>query len=180
MAGGAGLPAGLIEPATRLQAACIGSGVTVATAESCTGGLVGAAISEIPGASSYYLGGVVAYSNRAKETLLEVPGLLLAAHGAVSPEAAAAMATGARTRFDAEIAVSVTGIAGPTGGTAVKPVGLVWIGLADRYGVATRSWVFPGDRAAVRRSAAIAALDWLAERAGAPSVPPVPDAGPRS
>lgn len=113
------------------------TGATLATAESCTGGLIAHLITKIPGISRCFLGGIVAYSNDAKVTLLEVPRELVAAHGAVSPEVAGAMAEGARRRFGADLAISATGVAGPSGGTLEKPVGLVYVGLATKEGVET-------------------------------------------
>lgn len=114
------------------------TGATLATAESCTGGLIAHRITAIPGVSPYYYGGVVSYANSAKEDFLDVPAATIAARGAVSPEVAAAMAEGARKRFGVDVAVSTTGVAGPDGGTPEKPVGLVYIGLATRDGVETR------------------------------------------
>jgi PncC family amidohydrolase len=160
-----GAPRDLVSIARDLQATCLRGALTVAVAESCTGGLLAAAITDVAGASAYFLGGVVSYSNAAKSALLDVPAALLDRHGAVSDEVAAAMASGARTRFQAELAVSVTGIAGPDGGTAEKPVGLVYLGLASSAGVATVREHFAGDRAAVRRSAAARSLELLLEHA---------------
>ncbi|KQS66908.1 competence/damage-inducible protein A [Modestobacter sp. Leaf380] len=125
-------------------------GWTVATAESCTGGLLAARLTGRPGASSAVLGGVVAYANTAKEQLLDVPVALLEAHGAVSPEVARALAEGARSRFGADVGIGVTGIAGPGGGTADKPVGTVHLVAVGPDGVASRSLVVPGDRTAFR------------------------------
>jgi nicotinamide-nucleotide amidase len=113
------------------------TGATLATAESCTGGLIAHLITKISGISRCFLGGIVAYSNDAKVALLEVPRELVAAHGAVSPEVAGAMAEGARRRFGADLAISATGVAGPSGGTLEKPVGLVYVGLATKEGVET-------------------------------------------
>ena len=107
---------------------------TVATAESCTGGLIARSLTDVPGSSAYFIEGVVAYANAAKTRWLDVPDELLAAHGAVSPQVAEAMVLGCRRRSGADLALSVTGIAGPTGGTDAKPVGLVYIGLADAAG----------------------------------------------
>jgi nicotinamide-nucleotide amidase len=130
----------------------------LAVAESCTGGGLGAAITDEPGSSSFFLGGVVAYDNRLKRTLLGVPDETLAEFGAVSLRVAERMATGCRLRLDADVAVSITGIAGPGGGTVDKPVGLVFIGVATAAATAARPFVFSGDRADVRRQAVQAAL----------------------
>jgi nicotinamide-nucleotide amidase len=155
------VPGALVELAERLQGVCLGRGITVAVAESCTGGLVAATITEVPGSSGYFLGGVVAYANAAKESLLDVPAQVLAAHGAVSAQVAMAMATGARARFDAVLAVSVTGVAGPDGGSDEKPVGLTYIGLSSAAGAEVRRLQLSGDRVGNREAAARAALDWL-------------------
>ena len=136
-------------------------GLTCATAESCTGGGVGAAITAVPGASDVFLGGVVSYSNDVKKGVLGVDGATLEEHGAVSAETAGEMAAGARRLVGADIAVSVTGIAGPGGGSAEKPVGLVWFGLASAAGVRTERCLFAGDRAAVRASAVVHAIGML-------------------
>lgn len=157
------MPGSLVALAERLQGICLGRGLTVGLAESCTGGLVAAAITEVPGSSGYFLGGIVAYANSAKEALLGVPAATLAAHGAVSAQAARAMAQGAQARFGATIAAGITGIAGPDGGTAEKPVGLVYVGLAGARGVDVRRLQLAGDRAAIREGAARAALEWLIE-----------------
>jgi PncC family amidohydrolase len=151
----------LVEVAGRLQDACRGRAVTVATAESCTGGLVAETITAVAGSSEYFLGGVVAYGDALKVALLDVPQSMLDAHGAVSAQVARAMAAGCRARLGASLAVSITGIAGPDGGTEAKPVGLVYIGLAGGGEDDVRRFVFAGDRAAVRESAAAAALEWL-------------------
>ncbi len=123
---------GTTDVADALVAELARAGATLATAESCTGGLVAHLITAIPNVSPYYPGGVVSYSNQAKTELLDVPAELIQTHGAVSPEVAVAMAQGARRRFNADVAVSATGIAGPGGGTPDKPVGLVYLGLATR------------------------------------------------
>jgi nicotinamide-nucleotide amidase len=137
------------------------AGLTLATAESCTGGLVGARLTDIPGASQAYLGGVIAYSDEAKRAELDVPERILLDHGAVSEETAAAMAAGARRRFGADVAVAVTGIAGPGGGTPEKPVGLVFISVESPDGASTRRFELPGDREAVRSRATVLALHIL-------------------
>ncbi|WP_298281141.1 CinA family protein [Acidocella sp.] len=154
--------------AANLIAALTARGLTLATAESCTGGLVAAALTEIPGASATFTHGFVTYANAAKTSMLGVPASLLATHGAVSPETAAAMAQGARAQSGASLALSTTGIAGPTGGSPKKPVGTVWFGLASSRGVATYSRVFPGDRAEIRRQATDFALALLLEEANTP------------
>jgi nicotinamide-nucleotide amidase len=133
-------------------------GWTVATAESCTGGLVAARLTDVPGASDVFLGSIVAYSNEVKAGQLGVPEAVLTAHGAVSEEAAAAMAHGARARLGADVAVAATGVAGPGGGTEAKPVGLVFLHAAGPAGELARRLDFPGDRDTIRRRAAVAAL----------------------
>jgi nicotinamide-nucleotide amidase len=135
----------------------------VATAESCTGGWIAKALTDVAGSSQWFDGGIVAYSNAAKLALLDVPGDVLAAHGAVSEETVRAMAEGARTRYAADLAVAVSGIAGPDGGSADKPVGLVhfaWA-AADRVTAARR--IFAGNRETVRRLTVAFALERLAE-----------------
>ena len=162
---------------------CLRAGLTIATAESCTGGLVGDALTDVPGSSASYLGGVVAYADAAKVTLLDVPPAILAAHGAVSAQAARAMAVGARARLGADVAVAVTGIAGPAGGTAEKPVGLTYVAVADPRGVEVRRHGWLGDRASNKAASAAAALDLLEDRlaalepASAPGVGPTESAG---
>jgi nicotinamide-nucleotide amidase len=157
----------LVGLAERLQGLCLERGLTVATAESSTGGMISAAITTVPGSSGYYLGGVVSYADAAKADLLGVPATTLAAHGAVSAQVALAMASGARERLGASLAVAITGIAGPSGGTDAKPVGLTYVGLASAGGAEIRRFAWTGDRAANRLSAAAAALEWLIERAEA-------------
>lgn len=137
---------------------------TIAVAESCTGGLVGASLTETPGASQVFIGGVIAYSNAVKIDLLGVPEATLAAYGAVSVETATAMAAGVRDRFSAGIAIAVTGIAGPGGGSADKPVGLVCFATADAQGIDTAVHTFRGDRSGIRARATVIALDLLRRR----------------
>ena len=137
------------------------AGRTLATAESCTGGLIGELITDAPGASDYYLGGIVAYANRIKQQALSVPAELLAAHGAVSDPVAGAMAAGARKQFGSDWALAVTGIAGPAGGSEEKPVGLVFIGLSGPQTAKVHRHVFPGTRPLIRRRAAFTALNHL-------------------
>jgi nicotinamide-nucleotide amidase len=137
---------------------------TLAVAESCTGGLVGALLTDVPGSSDYFLLGVVAYANEAKEGLLGVPRETLEAHGAVSRETAIAMAAGVRARAGATIGVATTGIAGPGGGTPDKPVGLVHLAVAGPNGVVHKERTWRGDRDRVRRLAAHAALFEVLER----------------
>ena len=134
-------------------------GLTLAVAESCTGGLLAERISAVPGASRYFAGGVVAYANAAKRDLLGVPEPLLAEHGAVSAPVARALAEGARHRFGADLAVSTTGISGPDGGTPEKPVGLVFVGFADAKGSEVHEFLFPFDRARHRLVTSQVALD---------------------
>jgi nicotinamide-nucleotide amidase len=136
-------------------------GETLGLAESCTGGLVGALVTEAPGASRYFLGGIVAYDNAVKERILDVAPTLLAQEGAVSEAVARAMAEGARARLGTTWAVALTGVAGPGGGTAEKPVGTVWIATAGPDGTRTKKLFWPGDREQVRRIAAVTALHLL-------------------
>jgi len=144
----------------------LASGTTIAVAESCTGGLLGAALTDVPGMSASFRGGVVAYANEAKVALLGIDGALLDRVGAVSEDVARAMATAARVRFGADLGVGVTGIAGPGGGSAEKPVGLVHLAVDARGTVTHRRMVLPGDRALVREIAVKSALD-LVRRATA-------------
>ena len=132
---------------------------TIAVAESCTGGLLAERLTNIPGSSIYFLGGVVCYSNELKSALVDVPAELIESKGAVSPEVALALADGIRKRTGATIGVGVTGIAGPGGGTPEKPVGLVHIGIADERGPRERRFQFPGDRERIRMHASQTALD---------------------
>ncbi len=166
----------LVELAGRLQAACLAAGATIALAESCTGGMVAMAITEIAGSSGYFAGGVVSYADEAKRDLLGVDPAVLAAHGAVSAQVARAMATGVRERFSSTLAASVTGIAGPSGGSPAKPVGLTYIGVVDGDGVDVRRFVWQGDRSANRRASAIAVLEMLVARIAAGSGAPVASA----
>jgi nicotinamide-nucleotide amidase len=136
-------------------------GFTVATAESCTGGLLAARLTERPGSSAWVLGGVTAYANSAKEQLLGVPPDVLARHGAVSPEVAVALADGARARFGADVGVGITGVAGPGGGTADKPVGTVHLCLSTAEGHELRALRLPGSRAAVRDRSVTMAMHLL-------------------
>jgi nicotinamide-nucleotide amidase len=137
---------------------CRAHGLSIGTAESCTGGLVAARLTSVPGSSDAVAGGIVAYSNELKERQLGVSPALLATHGAVSAEAAAAMARGARERLGVDVAVSVTGVAGPGGGTSEKPVGLVYLHASGPDGELARELSFPGDRAAVRARSVVIAL----------------------
>ncbi|HEX7256383.1 MAG TPA: competence/damage-inducible protein A [Gaiellaceae bacterium] len=136
-------------------------GLTLAAAESCTGGLVAARLTSVPGSSDAFVGGVVPYDNRLKRELLAVPEELLERHGAVSAETAAAMAEGAGRTLGADVAVSVTGVAGPGGGTPEKPVGLVYLHASGPAGEQAVELHLPGDRDAVRRRAAASALHLL-------------------
>jgi len=132
---------------------------TIAIAESCTGGMLAERLTNLSGSSAYFLGGVVCYSNELKTNLVGVPAEMIEAKGAVSAEVALALADGIRKRTGATIGVGVTGIAGPTGGTPEKPVGLVYIGLADEHGAKEKSIRFPGDRERIRNFATLNALD---------------------
>ena len=137
------------------------AGDSLAVAESCTAGMLGEMLTAVPGASRYFLGGVVAYADEAKTALLGVPAELIRAHGAVSEPVAQALAAAAAERFGADWGIGITGIAGPTGGSSDKPVGLVFIGLAGPGGVAAHRCIFPGSREVVRRRASLAAMNYL-------------------
>jgi nicotinamide-nucleotide amidase len=141
----------------------------LAVAESCTGGLLGARLTDIPGSSDVFLGGVIAYDDRIKSNLLDVPLTLIAEHGAVSEQVATAMAQGAVRRFGADAAISITGIAGPGGGTPAKPVGTVWLGCVLDGVAETRRILFPGSRPEIRARAVQAALLMLYRRLQSPS-----------
>lgn len=162
-------PHALIQQAAALVATFEEKGLMLVTAESCTGGLIAGCLTEVAGSSAVVERGFVTYSNNAKIELLGVPPALLQRHGAVSDEVARAMAAGALTRSPADLAVSATGVAGPGGGSAEKPIGLVFLGGARRNGTVeqraplARRFVFSGDRDAVRLAAVTAALELLAE-----------------
>ncbi|MEP7292967.1 MAG: CinA family protein [Chloroflexota bacterium] len=148
----------------RLAALLTARNWTVCAAESCTGGLVMHRLTNVAGSSAYVLGGIVSYSNQAKQKLLGVHEVTLIAYGAVSEQTATEMVTGVRAVFDADVAVSITGIAGPGGGTPEKPVGLTYIGLLLRdHEPQVRRHVWQGDREAVKTASAEAALAWLVE-----------------
>jgi nicotinamide-nucleotide amidase len=152
--------------AEEVLARCRAKKLLVATAESCTGGMIAAALTDIAGSSDVVERGFVTYSNAAKTELLDVPAALIARVGAVSEEVAQAMASGALAHAPVDLAVAVTGIAGPGGGNAEKPVGLVHFGLARRGGtLRAEHHIFPGDRAAVRRATVERALLMLIEAA---------------
>jgi nicotinamide-nucleotide amidase len=136
-------------------------GKTIAVAESCTGGLVAGRITEVPGASDYFAGGVIAYADSAKVALLGVPEAVIAQHGAVSDATARAMAEGVRERFGADLGVATTGISGPGGGSASKPVGLVHVAVARDRGTHAESFLFPLDRTRHRLLTTQLALDWV-------------------
>jgi nicotinamide-nucleotide amidase len=140
------------------------AGLSLGVAESCTGGLVGGRVTEVPGSSDVFAGGVVCYADRLKSELLDVPPALIAEHGAVSEPVARAMAEGARRRIGVDLSVSVTGIAGPTGGSEEKPVGTVWFAVASPGGTEARRIIFLGSRREIRERAAQTALFLLNRR----------------
>jgi len=152
--------------AAEVLEACHRAGLKLVTAESCTGGLVAGCLTSIPGSSEVYDRGFVVYSNQAKQDLLGVPGRLIASLGAVSEEVARAMADGAIARSEATLSVAVTGIAGPGGGSAAKPVGLVCFAWATRQRIWSESRQFAGDRESVRRQSVTRALQGLLEVLG--------------
>jgi PncC family amidohydrolase len=136
-------------------------GWTITTAESCTGGLIGHILTEVAGSSSYYLGGIVAYSNTVKQAYLGVPAAVLEQHGAVSEATARAMAEGVRERLGSDIGIATTGIAGPSGGTPSKPVGLIYVAVATPTATYCQHFMFKGDRSANKRDSAIVALEMI-------------------
>ena len=154
----------LVDLARRVGGALRAGGRRLATVESCTGGLVAHLITEIPGSSDYFVGALVTYSNELKEALADVPADVLEAHGAVSAQVARAMAEGARRRLAVDVAVAVTGVAGPDGGSAAKPVGLTYVAVADPDGIDVRRYLWDGDRTANKRHSAAAALELVLER----------------
>ncbi len=164
----------LTAAARRLAEVATRGGMRVATAESCTGGLLAKTITDLPGASVHYAGGVVAYADEVKVTQLGVDPETLKVHGAVSREVALQMAAGARRRLGADVAMAVTGIAGPEGGTAEKPVGTVWLAVALPGGeVRARAECFAGDRGAVRDRSVAAVLKMAAGAAASLAYGPV-------
>jgi nicotinamide-nucleotide amidase len=135
--------------------------LTIAIAESCTGGLIADRITNVPGSSDYFERGIITYSNKSKVDELQVPTVLINQHGAVSREVAEAMASGIRSTSGSDIGLSVTGIAGPTGGSPEKPVGLVWIGYSDKYETFAMQFIFNGERRIIKERAAQAALELI-------------------
>ncbi len=157
----------LPELTRRLQQVAIEHGITVGSAESCTGGLIGHYITAIAGSSAYYRGGVVSYADEVKTALLDVPATTIEHHGAVSAQVAVAMAEGVRHRIGCDYGLAVTGVAGPDGGTAAKPVGLTYVAVAGPAGHEVRRHVWDGDRTANKEHSAAAALQLLLDVLGA-------------
>lgn len=147
----------------KIHSSCIKKGITLSVAESCTAGLLSSLIVGQSGASAYYKGGVVSYWNEIKNEVLGVSDEILKEHGAVSCECAEAMAQGVRKKFHTDYALSITGIAGPDGGTSVKPVGTVWIGFSDMSGTSAKKFLFTGERNKIRLLSAYSALAILLE-----------------
>ena len=141
-------------------------GLKLAVAESCTGGMIGHCVTQAAGSSDYFLGGVIAYANAVKENVLNVPPETLREHGAVSEPTARAMAVGVRELLSADVGLSITGILGPSGGTEEKPVGLVFVGVAQVGGCEVRRFVHSGSRRAMKRQSCEAALEFLRRQLG--------------
>jgi PncC family amidohydrolase len=152
---------GLFELAQHSGAALQAHGWTLATAESCTGGLLGHMLTEIPGSSAYYQGSIIAYSNNIKRDLLGVPEAILQNDGAVSEATARTMAESVRERLCCDVGIATTGIAGPGGGTETKPVGLVYIAVATPTQTHCKRYIFSGDRSANKKESAVAAFQLL-------------------
>jgi nicotinamide-nucleotide amidase len=155
----------ILRQAEAVLATCRARSWKIATAESCTGGLIAASLTAIAGSSDVVDRGFVTYSNEAKAAMLGVDPAVITAVGAVSEAVARAMAQGALARSDADVAVSVTGVAGPGGGSAEKPVGLVWFGLATKDAVVSDHGLFPGDRGQIRAATVVHALEMIARAA---------------
>ena len=151
-------------PEERILELCISRGWNLVVAESCTGGLIGARLTSVPGSSSYFAGGVIAYSNDLKKNLLNVPAGLLEYEGAVSGPVVEAMARGGIAATGADCGISVTGVAGPDGGTEDKPVGTVWVGITLPSGTISKIYNFSGNRDEVRNQAAQAAMELFLEK----------------
>jgi nicotinamide-nucleotide amidase len=154
----------LVALAEQIQAAFVERQLTLATAESCTGGLIGHVLTEVAGSSDYFVGGIVSYSDGLKRSELGVDARTIEQHGAVSAQTCLAMAEGARRRYGAALALAVTGIAGPGGGSAAKPVGLTYVALADAHGHDVRRFAWSEDRHHNKLLSAEAALSLLLER----------------
>jgi nicotinamide-nucleotide amidase len=154
----------MISPDNQLSKLLQDKGLTIGTVESATGGMIGGRLTSVSGSSKYFRGGLVTYQNELKMRLAGVKYETLLAYGAVSPQVAEQMAAGGRKALGVDICLSDTGIAGPGGETADKPVGLFYIGLATDNGVWNRKFIFKGDRAKNRESAAIAAIKWAIEQ----------------
>jgi PncC family amidohydrolase len=149
--------------AKRLGRLCVEKKLTLSVAESCTGGMIGAAITAVPGSSAYFSGGVVSYRNEMKHNVLGVPKLVLEKNGAVSAETVTAMVKGVRRLCKTDCAIAVSGIAGPDGGTKKKPVGLVYIGIGSGKKVRSFKYYFKGDRQEIRRQTVEKALERMIE-----------------
>ncbi len=158
--------AALLALARQVQAVLTERGLTLATAELCTGGLIGHVLTEIPGSSDYYVGGVISYSDQLKRSELGVNLRTLERHGAVSAQTCVAMAEGARHRYGSSLAVAVTGVAGPGGGSAAKPIGLTYVAIADEDGHDVRRAIWHDERHANKLHSAEAALTLILARVG--------------
>ncbi len=158
------MKADLRQLAEKLVSEAYSKGLTVSFAESCTGGMIASSVTDVPGASAVFLGSAVTYSNEAKIKILGVGPDIIVEHGAVSAECAEKMAEGARRIFGSDVALSVTGIAGPDGGSEEKPVGTVWFGISAKDATVTFKRKFSGERADIRSSAVKEALTSILER----------------